>query len=649
MRRAAVFALLALGLPVFQEDPYEELKKFDAERTAIQGPLYLLRSLQNEIRLALKALDDSRFDQADQHLLRLAEVSRPYNEEHARRVVAIALELRAEVRADGAALVLAVAEDMKAGRAPAAQAKIDEALKAPFLATTYKADIERLKGWLMKAPDPAAVEAEVNRWRALLPPGFASTCAACNRTGETDCALCQSGVVPQSCRTCSGKGQGPCALCNGQGTLPHGGYAGELRIRVDKEFKFKVPGDKRIWTMKPQRLFWTLRPCDGSGSVDLRTVTNPLDPNAPSGAPERHNLKCGDIFIQLKANVFTGKARVFTNQYEDEKDELKPELMKRLFADYEKCKEGRLPCEACEGRKSGPCVQCSGKGTRLGACSECGGAGSTSCATCRTTGDSAWLAAKVPTTKVPELGKCLEVHVKALAGWQDRRAKERAKREQVRAKIGQARQGLDPTAKLTDHFVNIACVKCSGKGGACEDCWGVGRREYYPGTPIYERYASARKLEEQYAQLSKASFGVSTADIQLTINDNLLDDKFRLPPAPKDGPVLPPTDTPRKPGVGSGIGGEISKLPEELQAKLAEADKLHEAGKKSLEKAKASDDNAVWASEAKNAVKCFWDAQKIYTEAQDSLDERGIDVPRALVDKITTNQQALVMARKTVP
>ncbi|HTF57788.1 MAG TPA: hypothetical protein VK661_11200 [Planctomycetota bacterium] len=649
MRIAAVFSLLALGLPAFQEDPYEELKKLDAERTVIQGPLYVLRTLKNEMFLATKALDDSQLDIADRHLLRFAEVSRPYNEEDARRAVGIALELRAEARAEGATLTLAVAEDLKQGRAAAAQARIDEALnpKTSFLAKTYRADIERLREWLKKAPDPAAVESEVKRWRALMPPGFASACAACNRTGETNCALCQSGLVPQSCRTCSGKGQGPCSLCKGEGTLPHGGFAGELRIRIDKDFKFKLPGDKRIYTMKAQRLFWTLRPCAGAGSVDLRTVTNPLDPNAGAGSPERHNLKCGELFNQLRANVFTGKARVFTSQYEDARDELKPELMKRLFADYEKCKDGRLPCEACEGRRSGTCSNCAGKGTRLGSCSDCGGAGSTSCAACKTSGDSSWLATKVPATKMPALGGCLDVHVKALAAWQDRRAKEKGKREQVRGQIGQARQGLDPTAKLTAQFVNIACAKCQGKGGACEDCWGVGRREYYPGTPVYERYATAIKLEEQYAKLSQASMGVTSAEIQLKIEDNLLDHDFRLPPAPKDGPVQPPPARP--PGAGSGIGGEISGLPEDLRTKLAEADKLHEEGKAALTKAKASDDNAVWQTEAKKAVKCFWDAQMKYSEVQETLDERGIDVPRALVDKISTNQQALVMARKTVP
>ncbi|HEY3227376.1 MAG TPA: hypothetical protein VGK61_10335 [Planctomycetota bacterium] len=649
MRIAAVFALLVLGLPGFQEDPYEELKKLDAERTAIQGPLYVLRSLKNEIHLALKALDESRFDLADLHLLRLAEVSRPYNEEHARRVVGIALELRAEARADGAALALAVAEDLKQGRAAAAQARLDEALKTPFLAKTYRADIERLKEWLKKVPDPAAVDAEVNRWRALMPPGFASACAACKRTGETDCALCQSGIVAQGCRTCSGKGQGPCALCNGAGTLPHGGYAGELRLRVDKDFKAKImyEGKARIATYDAQRIFWTLRPCSGAGNVDLRTSTTPLDPNKPAGKTDRYLMKCTDLFDQLRLYVFNGKARVFTTQYEDEKDELKPELVKRLFADYEKCKDGRIPCDACEGKRAGKCVQCAGKGTRLGSCSDCGGAGSTSCATCRTSGDSSWLAAKVPATKMPALASCLDVHVKALAAWQDRRAKEKAKREQVRGQLVQARLGLDPTAKLTPNFVNVPCVKCAGKGGSCEDCWGVGRREHYPGTPVYERYANAKKLEAQYDQLSKASLGVGTAEIQLKIEDNLLDHDFRLPPAPKDGPVQPPP--PKAPGVGSGIGGDISRLPEELRTKLAEADKLHEEGKAALMKAKASDDNAVWQSEAKKAVKCFWDAQMIYGQVQDTLDERGIDVPRALVDKISTNQQALVMARKTVP
>jgi hypothetical protein len=188
---------------------------------------------------------------------------------------------------------------------------------------------------------------------------------------------------------------------------------------------------------------------------------------------------------------------------------------------------------------------------RLGACSTCNGSGSTSCPTCLTSGDSSWLAAKIPATTVPALGSCLDTHVKALQDWHEKRAKERARREQVRARLAEARKGLDPTAKLTAEYVNVTCGKCSGKGGTCEEFWGAGRREYLPGTPTHDKYAAAQKLEEQFVQLSKASYGVSTADIQLRIEDDSIE-KSKMPQA---APVEPPKP-PKPAGVGSGIGGK---------------------------------------------------------------------------------------------
>src|SRR5262245_2053780 len=299
MKAALALSLLALLLtPAQQEDWGEELKKMSEDVNKVQGSLYLLRSLRQEMLRAIKALDESRLDLADRHLLRLAHVSRPYNAGHANQVVAIALALRGEVRAEGEARVAAIAEDLKQGRAKEAQAKIDDAIKTPYLATTYGAEFERLKEWLKKPPDPAAVEAEIARWRVLMPPGSVSACGPCKGTGESDCALCQSGTVAQTCRNCSGKGQGPCADCSGKGKLVHGGYAGDLRFVIEKEFKayVVVNGKKRLATLNPQRIFWTVKPCSGTGKCDVTSSTTPLDPNKPAGQSGTFKLTCAEFF-----------------------------------------------------------------------------------------------------------------------------------------------------------------------------------------------------------------------------------------------------------------------------------------------------------------------------------------------------------------
>lgn len=643
MRPVFALALLAAFFaPPQQEDWCDEMKKMDDDLNKIQGPLYLLRSLRQETQRACKALDDSRLDLADRHLLRLAQVSRPYNENHANRVVAIALALRGEVRAEGAARVLAVADDLKQGRTKEAQARIEDALATPYLATTYAAEFDRLREWLKKPPDPAAVEAELARWRSLKPPGVATGCATCGGAGESDCATCQAGTIAQPCRTCSGKGQGACSLCNGKGKLVHGGFGGELRLLIEKDFKAKIihEGKTRIATYDAQRIFWNLRTCAGTGKVEIRTSTTPLDPNKAAGGAKTLALTCGQVYDQLKLYVFNGRARIFTS--EKDKDVLTPEQAKRFFAEYEKCRDGFIPCASCEGRREGTCGPCGGKGKRVGACAECAGSGSTSCAACRTSGDSSWLAAKIPPARVPALGACLDAHVKALQGWQERRAKERARREQVRGQLAEAKKGLDPTAKLTPEFVNVTCGKCAGKGAACEECWGVGRREYFPGTPVHDRYAAAKKLEEQLALLSKASHGVSSAEIQLYIADNSVDKDFKMPGAAKDAPPPPP---PAK-GVGSGIGGKIADLPADLQEKIKKADLLHQDGKKAFEKASAAgDDNEKRKDEAVKAKNNFREAQALYAFVQEFLDESGIDTPRELVDKVSTNLQALKLAR----
>jgi len=642
MKALLVPALLAAILaPQEQEDWREEMKKMGEDVTKISGPTYLLRSLRQEMLRSTKALDESKLDLADRHFLRLAQVSRTYNPNHANQVVSIALALRGEIRFEGAALAAAVAEDLKQGRAKEAQARIDNAVATAHLATTYMAEVERLREWVKKPPEPAAVEAEIARWRAMMPPGSLSSCVPCKGTGEADCEACLSGTVAQTCRNCTGKGQASCAHCSGKGKIVHAGYGGDLRFLIEKSFKayVVVNGKRRLADIHPQRMFWTLKPCKGTGKCEIRSSSTPLDPNKAAGQGGKFELTCAELFDQIKVNVFNGKAKMYTS--DKDKDLLTPEQAKRFFAEYEKCSGGHLTCDACEGKQSGKCGPCGGVGMRLGACSTCNGAGSTPCPTCLTSGDSSWLAAKIPATRVPALGSCLDTHVKALQDWHEKRAKERARREQVRVRLAEARKGLDPTAKLTAEYVNVTCVKCSGKGGSCEECWGAGRREYYPGTPTHDKYAAAKKLEEQFVQLAKASYGVSTAEIQLRIEDSSIDE-FKIPPA---APVEPPKP-PKPAGVGSGIGGKIADLMPELQERIAKADAMHEQGKQAYERAAAAgEDNEKRKDEAVKAKNLFRDAQSLYAFVQEFLDEAGTDTPRELVDKVSTNLQALKMAR----
>ena len=644
MKLAFAFTVVALLTAPAQDEVWlEELQKMDDQVNAIHGPLYVLRSLRQEMQRALKALDESRLDAVDRHLLRLAHVSRPYNENHANQMVALAIALRGETRSDGAALVAAVAEDLKQGRTKEAQARIDEALKAPFLATTHRPEIERLNAWVKKAPDPKAVEAEIARWTSMMPPGYALACATCGAKGEADCALCQTGLVMQSCRTCAGKGQGACATCGGKGTMPHGGVLGDVIMRVDKMFKYRLPGEKQNRIVQPQRIFWNLAPCGGKGLVKLKASSIYFDPKLTPNPPFDGTLPCKDVFAQIKANVFTGKAKFFAHPKED-KNEMTVEQAQRFFAEYEKCEGGRIPCEMCEGKGQGMCRPCSGKGMRLGPCSGCAGAGAAGCPACKASGDSSWLAAKVLPSRLGVLGACLDAHVRAVLIWQDKRAVARARREQVRGQLVDARKGVEPDAKLTPEFVNVKCDKCGGKGGTCEACWGVGRREYFAGTPMHDKHLKLKKLEEQFALLSKASLGVSSDEIQLVIKDELIDSGFQLPKA-ADTP-LPPK---RGGGMGSKVAGRIADLPQEYRDAIAKADQLNLDGKKAFEIATSGAgelDNRK--AEAVRAKDCFRQAAVIYGDTLMTLDDLGIDTPQELCDKQKVNQEALRLARDLI-
>jgi len=647
-------AVILLRLVTAQDDPYEGLKKLDSITAPHLGRSLLLEAYQSEMKRSLRALEESKLDAVDRHLLRVAELSGPYNPDHSRLVVTIVLALRAEVRSEGAALVRAVADDLGKGRAADAKARIEEALKTPHLAVTHRAEIERLNAWRTAPPTPAAVEAEVARWYALMPPGYKSACAACSARGETDCASCQGGVVAQACRMCSGKGEGPCGLCTGKGTLAHSGFNGEIMLKLEKEVRIpfrKRRGRTTYKVYEPQHLYWSFKPCDGKGNFKLKTESKPLDPKIKPAAPTDEDLDCNDLFEQLKNFVFTGKAKVFMGENEAS-DAITVEQAKKLFADYEKCKDGRIPCDACEGKASGKCASCAGKGSRLGPCGECRGAGANLCAGCGTAPDSAWLKKLIPPELVPALKDGLAKHARALSDWHERRAQARARREEFRARLAEARKGLDPTARLTESALNIACTACQGKKPECPECWGSGRREYYPGTPMHGRYAAARKLEEQLAVLQTASLGVSSKEVEIYVDDVFFKRAFRLPEASEGKPpepAPPAAPEPPKGKGGSGIGGRIEDLSKEHQESIKKADGLHEEGKVALDKAKKTEDNEVWRTESKKAIKLLWEAQAAYAGAQWELEEKGIDIPQALVDKIRVNLEALGLARKQSP
>jgi hypothetical protein len=312
-----------------------------------------------------------------------------------------------------------------------------------------------------------------------------------------------------------------------------------------------------------------------------------------------------------------------------------------MFAEYEKCGSGRVACDSCEGKGIGKCGPCGAKGRRLGLCTTCWGAGAQPCLVCNASGDSTWLGDKIPTTRVPALGACMNKHVKALNAWQTRRAAAIAHRENVRVHLAEAKKGLDPTAKLTPDSVNVACTKCAGKGGKCEPCWGAGRREFFAGTPEYEKYERARKLKDQFAMLSKGSLGVSAASIQLDIEDNSIEPWKAPPPSDAEPPKPQPP-----PSGGGGIGGTIAGLPQDLQDEIAKADKLFEEGKAAYDRAaNAGDDNEKRSSEAQQAKKSLKEAMELYSKISETLDVRGLDTPKALNDKINLCGQALKLAR----
>jgi len=643
--RPAIAPLLIALLYLPQDDPVATLKNLAARKgDAVQARKILAAGLQDELRRAAAALAEAKLDAMESHLIRAATLARPYSTEYAQTLIAVLLSVRMQVRSEGMELVRACADDVRAGRNP--QERLAAAQKDSILSVTFKDPLSafaaKMKDWQAKAPEPAAVEAEVAKWRAIAPARTSTGCTPCKSAGEVDCASCETGAAVQECPYCAAKGSIECPLCKGKATIAHSGYVGPIRLTLTKAISVKVVlsnGKNAQARLHPQVLTWTLGACDGKGAFPLHTESKPLDSTVKEAAPVDAQQKCERLWQEMKNFVFTGRATIEVPGENGAWVAMKPEAAKRLFADYEKCKDGQIPCDACAGKKTSLCTACNGRGSRLGACSGCAGSAMKPCDACGFVGDTAWLAALLP--EVKGLKEELACHAAVLRSWLEERGKQAARAAYLRDQLAATRRQLDPKAVLSPGFVSVPCEVCKGAGGTCDSCWGVGRREYFEGTPQFQKYAAADRLARQLTDLAKLMRRPAPIE-PLTLPEEIAAAKE---PPKRDPPKEPPKETAKF----SGIGGTIGRLPDDLQQQLKKGDALHEEGKEHLAKAKETKDNDVWAAQSKKALACLREAQQLYAGAQEACDERGLPVPRELLDKVGTNLQALVMARKQSP
>jgi len=520
------------------------------------------------------------------------------------------------------ALARLIPEDVAAGTKAIGEGKADPAerplTRAALLADPYSPDLSRqLMRALFLLKQPRKV-----------PTG----CATCGGAGSAPCAACQKGLAEGACPRCEAKGQVACLLCEGSGTMDHHGYKGTLELAVERDIRIKYQG--RMGTLKAQTLAYQMSPCS-NGHFPLRTESVVT----AGGARKTDSVQqpCGKFWDEMKMFVFSGKARIKVLNPKGQLVPFSSVAAKRFFADYETCKGGRVTCDRCAGKKTDTCDRCAGKGRAMLLCPACEGTSLKACAACRGYGESAWLAGLLPPASAPELSQALAREAEALKGWLDERARRSSRREDLTRRLEEARKGLDPTAKLTPDILEVTCPRCRGQGGECEECWGTGRREYYDGTPQYERYALVERLKRQTEDRGEPAAGpppvgpIAAAEAGTTAGPV------------KPPPVLPPlTDPARKPAASLPV-------PPAVQETIRRADALHETGRSNLEKAKTTSDQAVWMEAAARALSDLKQAQTLYATAQEKLDDLGIEVPKELLQKFRINMQALVMARRTAP
>jgi hypothetical protein len=515
------------------------------------------------------------------------------------------------------ALARQIGDDLAAGLKAWSEGKADAAdvhlARAATLASPYSPDFSR----------------QVLRALSLLkqPRKTPTGCGGCKGLGSAPCAGCKDGLAPGPCPRCEAKGSVACLLCDGAGTLDHHGYKGTLVLTIERDTRVSVKDDKgktRFGTLNAQTLTWTLASC-ANGSFPLRTRSVASKTNVEKTGSA--NQTCEGFWKEMKMFAFTGKAKLKVNDPKGKLVPLSSAAGRRFFGDYEACAGGRVPCELCAGKKTETCSTCQGKGQAQLLCAQCEGGLAVPCSVCKGVGDVAWLARLLPAA--PALKSALDERAAGLRAWLDERARSAFRKADLARRLGDAKKGADAGAKFSPDVVDVACPKCKGAGGDCEDCWGAGRREFVVGTAAYERYALIDRLTRQAAEAAKA------------------------PASPPAFPPLPVAEAdlagPAKPVTPLAPPPSALTIPKTVEEMLKKADALYESGKAHLEKSKASNDNAVWIDEGLLAVKDLRDAQTLYASAQETLDAAGQAVPQELLRKYRTNMQALVMARKQVP
>jgi hypothetical protein len=458
-------------------------------------------------------------------------------------------------------------------------------------------------------------------------------CATCKGAGAAPCTACQNGLALGPCSRCESKGSVPCLLCDGSGQLSHRGYKGTVVLTVERPVRVTMKNDKGKTvgaTMEPQTLTYQMNVCSG-GSFGLQFETVVSKTGAKSNGSA--NQPCTKFWSEMRMFVFSGKAKIKVNDNKGQLRAISPQGGRRFFADYENCAAGHVACDRCAGRKTDPCSVCQGKGKAMAACAACEGSSMIACAACKGYGDATWIAKIVPAATAPALAKALVDQAAEIKGWIDERQRRANRQVDLTHRLEDAKKGIDPTAKLLGDLVDIVCPKCKGGGSECEECWGAGRREYFEGTPQFERYAVVEKLTKQLADLAKAPL----APLALAALPE--SESAPVAQAPKPAPQPLPAGPP-PPGVA---------IPKTVEEMVKKADEFHETAKGHLEKSKAASDNATWIDEGMKALADFKNAQILYTAAQEKLDETGAPVPRTLLDKFRINMQGLVMARKQVP
>ncbi len=647
------YLLSFLLLLVPQDDPVSRLRELakhgdeggKARRILVEG-------LQQEVNQAFEALTKRNLGEMETHLYRAATLARPYSPQYAELLFTILFSTRAEVRREGETLVRGCWTDIRKRKDPAS--RIEEAKKNSLLAPTYlrelKALMDRCAEWRIQRPGNEMLEAEVARWKKLRPMNSKSPgCSACTSSNETDCAACENGIVSRACGSCLGKKKVSCLLCAGSGRVQHAGYIGKIRFQITKSYTKKVfqryKGSLLLRT-HPQTLTWTLGPCDGQGEFNLNTHSKPLNPRVPAAAPRNVQKECKDLWKDMDRHVLNGKAGLEAPQENGNWQKLKRESVKSRFMEYKNCKNGRIPCDACNGRKRVVCQGCNSRGSHLAPCTQCRGTAVRLCTTCKGVGDTAWLLNLIP--EMPNLAEHLKMHAGALAAWLQKRPKNSALFIEVREAYARQQRKVDSKAVFNKDAVTIICKKCRGKKSTCTLCWGSGRIEYLEGTEPYAPYGTLLRLKSQVAKLQNLLghppvLGKLELPLELALGVK--------PPKPVPTEKQPreenpdPYEKPAPPGKKIQVAG-LEDLPTDIREMIRTGDTRHEEGKVHLEKAMNPKDDAERVKESKEALRCFREAQTSYTSAFETLDDRNLESPDPLVLRARTNQQALVIARK---